>query len=156
MRFSLRSGVVIFSLLVVSPIVVAQPNPQVESNHKGTKNIEVKASKIKLPTQIKARVEGIIELIANPSDVGVKAHYAPAFLEQVSAPILVSMFQQVALEARQCRIGEVKTLRDAFSAVVVLECHGINAELLVAVAQDAPHQIVGFSMRPSVKSASTP
>ena len=115
-----------------------------------TKPIEI------LPQLIAVRLKGIIELIAHPSDRLVKTHYSPKFMEQVPAAILVSMFQQVSLEATSCRMERVLELRDPLSAVVLLNCRGINAEALIAVDAKPPHQIVGFSMRPSPKPKTTP
>ena len=90
--------------------------PVVPTGHslkQSTKPIEI------LPQLIAVRLKGIIELIAHPSDRLVKTHYSPKFMEQVPAAILVSMFQQVSLEATSCRMERVLELRDPLSAVVL-------------------------------------
>ncbi|MEE2788438.1 MAG: hypothetical protein VX589_13930 [Myxococcota bacterium] len=110
----------------------------------------------RLPPLIQTRLDGILALIKAPSDQQVNVHYSPKFMEQVPGAILVSMFQQVGQEATQCRMGAIKNQRDAYSAVVHLECKGVDAEVLLAVDQQAPHQIVGFSIRPVSKTPTGP
>ena len=101
-----------------------------------------------LDARLKKGIDRVVQLIEKPSLRGVRETFAPVFLRQVQGPILVAMFGEISKEAGRCRFGKLLTRKGALGAVVRLECDRAKADLLLAVDEAEPNQIVGFSIKP--------